>query len=168
MNINRPPHAASRGLATLLLALLSLVIVQSAFAADSPDFTGTWVLNPKKGENLGMVSAITETLVISQSPGKMTLDFSSVFMGKTTLRKVTYDLTGKAVQNEGPMGDKAATVARWSGNTLVATWTGESAIPGMSSVKTESRDLSADGNTMSVTTTRGNKPAMVMVYERRK
>ncbi len=154
--------------APVLALLLLFTGLTPALAAEPPSFAGTWVLNTKKGENLGMVSAITETVTIAQTPQKVTLDFSSVFMGKTTLRKVTYDLAGKAIENEGPMGDKAATVAKWAGNKLVATWTGESAILGTKTEKVESRELSPDGKTMSVTSTRGTKPAMVMVYERQK
>ena len=114
--------------APLLALLLGAAGLSPALAADPPNFSGTWVLNTDKGENLGMVSMIKETVTIAQTPQKMTLDFSSVFMGKTTLRKVTYDLAGKAVPNEGPMGDKADTVAKWDGNQLKVVWTGESAI----------------------------------------
>ncbi len=151
------------------LALLTLLAGPAVvLAAGPPSFAGTWTLNTKKGENLGMVSAINETVTIAQTPQKLTLDFSTVFMGKTTLRTVTYDLAGTAVQNEGPMGDKAATVAKWVDGKLVVVWTGESAILGTKTEKTESRALSVDGQTMTVTSTRGTKPAMVMVYERQK
>jgi hypothetical protein len=148
--------------------LLIVAGLAPALAADPPGFAGTWVLNTDKGENLGMVAAIKETVTIAQTPQKMTLDFSSVFMGKTTLRKVIYDLAGKPVPNEGPMGDKADTVARWAGAKLVVVWTGESAIMGSKTEKTETRALSADGKTMSVTSVRGTKPPMVMVYEKQK
>ena len=154
--------------APLFTLLLIVAGLPPALAADPPNFAGTWLLNTDKGENLGMVSAIKETVTIAQTPQKMTLDFSSVFMGKTTLRKVTYDLAGKPVQNEGPMGDKAATVAKWVGGKLVVVWTGESAILGSKTEKTETRVLSPDGKTMSVTSARGTKPPMVMVYERKK
>jgi hypothetical protein len=155
-------------LAVPLFAILLMAAgLSPALAADPPNFSGTWVLNTEKGENLGMVSMIKETVTIAQTPQKMTLDFSSVFMGKTTLRKVTYDLAGKPVPNEGPMGDKADTVAKWEGNQLKVLWTGESAL-GSKTEKTESRVLSADGKTMSVTSVRGTKPPMVMVYEKQK
>lgn len=154
--------------APLFSLLLVIGGLSPALAAEPPNFSGTWVLNTDKGENLGMVSAIKETVTIAQTPEKMTLDFSSVFMGKTTLRKVTYDLAGKAVPNEGPMGDKADTVATWDGTKLKVVWTGESAILGNKTEKTETRVLSADGKTMSVTSVRGTKPPMVMVYEKQK
>lgn len=139
-----------------------------AQAADPPSFAGSWVLNTDKGENLGMVKAVKETVKIVQTPQKMTIDHTSVFMGSTTLRQVTYDLAGKPVPNEGAMGDKADTVAKWVDGKLLATWTGESAILGNKTEKTETRALSADGNTMTVTNARPGKDPMIMVYEKQK
>ncbi|MEO7386870.1 MAG: hypothetical protein ABIX37_08045 [Gammaproteobacteria bacterium] len=151
----------------VVLALLAVLLTgPQVLAAGPPSFAGTWVLNTKKGENLGMVSAITETVVITQTPAAMTLDVSSTFMGKTTVRQVNYDLDGKPVQNESAMGDKAETTAKWSGGKLSVVWLGEGAVAGSTTEKTESRELSADGKTMTVTSARGTKPAMVMVYER--
>ncbi len=161
----RRPMMALLIAALLIVSVLTLTPIRT-LAADAPDFSGTWVLNNKKGENLGMVSAVKETVQIAQTPQQMTLDVTSSFMGKTTERKVTYDLTGAAVTNEGAMGDKAATVARWSDDELVTVWTGESAIAGTKTEKTETRALSVDGKTMSVTTVRGTKPAMVLVYDK--
>ena len=155
-------------IAAPVLALILLVAgLAPVLAADPPSFAGTWVLNTDKGENLGMVSAVKETVTIAQTPQKMTLDYVTVFMG-TTPRKNIYDLAGKPVQNEGPMGDKADTVAKWAGDKLVVVWTGESAIMGTKTEKTETRALSADGKEMSVTSVRGTKPPMVLVYEKQK
>ena len=150
-----------------LLALLFAAGLTTAPAADLPSFAGTWVLNTDKGENLGMVSAVKETVKIAQTPQQMTFDFSTVFMG-THIRRNTYDLSGKAIPNEGPMGEKADTVAKWVDGKLVVVWTGESAILGTKTEKTETRALSADGKTMTVTSVRGTKPPMVMVYEKQK
>ncbi len=159
---------AYKTLAPLIAVLAILANPGLALAADPPDFAGTWVLNTDKGENLGMVAAVKETVTIAQTPQKVTIDHTSVFMGKTTLRQVNYDLAGKPVINEGAMGDKADTVAKWAEGKLVATWTGESAILGNKTVKTETRALSADGKTMTVTNARDGKPPMVMVYEKQK
>ena len=143
-----------------------LVLSASAFAAP-PDFSGTWVLNNKKGKNLGMVAAVDETVVIRQTPTQIVMDFTSKFMLQTTKRGVSYDLTGKAVPNEGAMGDKADTVARWDGTRLVVTWSSEGAVPGTKVVKTENRVLSTDGKIMTVTNLRPNKEPMEMVYEKK-
>lgn len=152
-----------------LIPLLAVAALSGApTLAQSPaDFGGTWELNTDKGKNLGMVKAVDEIVVIKQTPEKLIADFSSTFMLKTTKRQVVYDLAGKPVPNEGPMGDKAETVAKWDGGKLVVTWTGEGAVAGTKVVKTETRTLSADGKTMSVVTERPNKDPMEMVYEKK-
>ncbi|MCE7897071.1 MAG: hypothetical protein DYH19_09920, partial [Gammaproteobacteria bacterium PRO8] len=136
-------------------------------AAGPPDFSGNWTLNTDKGQNLGMVKAVSEKVAVKQTPEKLTLDFSTTFMMKTSQRQVTYDLTGKSsVVNEGAMGDKAETLAKWDGSKLVVTWTSEGAVAGTKTVKTEIRTLSADGRTMTVRNERPGKDPMEMVYEK--
>lgn len=153
---------------TTILPLLVLLLgaVGPAIAADPPSFAGTWVLNTKKGENLGMMSAVNETSKITQTAQQLKIESSAKFMGTTSERTVTYDLAGKTVNNEGPMGTRGDTVAKWDAGKLVVTWTEPSAIPGSKVQKVETRVLSADGKSMTVTTTRGTKPPMVMVYEK--
>lgn len=155
-------------IAPALALLLLFTGLSTALAADAPSFAGTWVLNTKKGENLGMMSAVKETTKITQTPQQLKIESSAGFMGTTSERTVTYDLTGKTVNNEGPMGSRGDTVAKWDGSKLVVEWTEPSAIPGSKIQKVETRELAADGKEMRVTTTRGTKPAMVMVYERQK
>lgn len=151
----------------IVAAVAGLFLSLPAFAAGTADFSGNWELNTDKGQNLGMVKAIDETIVVTQNEEKLVIDFTSKFMMKTTKRQVSYDLTGKPVSNEGAMGDKAQTVARWADGKLVVTWTGEGAVAGSQTVKTETRWLSADGREMSVETARANKPSMVLVYDRK-
>jgi hypothetical protein len=151
------------------LALLTLLAGPAlVHAAPQPSFAGNWVLDTKRGENLGMMSSVKETVDITQTPQQLQIKSSAKFMGTTSERTVTYDLAGKPVNNEGPMGSRGDTVAKWDGGKLVVTWTEPSAIPGSKIQKVETRELSADGQTMSVTTTRGTKPPMVMVYARQK
>jgi hypothetical protein len=147
----------------LSLALGAVV----AAAQEAPvDFSGTWVLNTDEGQNLGMVAAVQETLVIRQSDATLDVDFTDVFQGNTTTRQTSYDLAGTPVTNFAAMGDESETVSRWEGDKLVTTWTSEGAIPGTQVVKIESRWLSADGNTLSVKTAREGRPAMILVYDR--
>ena len=153
---------------TIVAAVAGLLLALSAFAAGTPDFSGSWELNTDKGQNLGMVKAVDETIVVTQSADKLVVDHTSKFMLKTTKRQVSYDLKGAPVPNEGAMGDKAQTVAKWAGGKLVVTWTSEGAVAGSTTVKTETRWLSADGNEMSVETVRANKPPMVLVYDKQK
>jgi hypothetical protein len=152
---------------TILAALAGLLLSLSALAAGTPNFGGTWVLNTDKGQNLGMVKAVDETIVVRQTADKLVIDFTSKFMMKTTTRQVSYDLAGKPVPNEGAMGDKAQTVANWLDGKLVVTWTSEGAVAGSKTVKTETRSLSADGKEMSVETVRANKPPMILVYDKK-
>jgi hypothetical protein len=154
-------HLRHAGAAAALWASLSVAAV-----AGNPDFSGTWQLNTDKGENLGMVKAVNETVTIRQTASEIVMDFTSKFMLQTTKRQVRYDLAGKPVPNEGAMGDKASTTVRWADGKLVATWAAEGAIPGTQNLKTETRSLSADGKTMTVINERKGKPAMIMVYEK--
>jgi hypothetical protein len=151
----------------IVLVALALGVTGLSVAQETPDFSGNWELNTKKGENLGMVAAIQETLVVSQTAENMTIDFTDIFQGKTTTRQVSYDLSGESVGNFAAMGNPSKTVSKWDGDDLVTTWTSEGAIAGTEVVKLETRALSADGAEMTVATARGDNPAMVMVYEKR-
>jgi len=153
--------------ATVLVSILGCLILATSAIAANPDFSGSWVLNTDKGRNLGMVKAVSETATINQTPEKVVIDFATTFMLKTTDRKVVYDLAGKPVPNEGAMGDKAETVARWDNGKLVVTWTSEGAVAGSKTVKTETRTLSADGKSMTVENVRAGKDPMELVYDRK-
>ena len=64
------------------------------------------------------------------------------------------------------MEGSSQTVSKWNGETLVTTWTSESAIAGGAKVvRTERRSLSPDGKTMTVESVRGSRPALVMVLQ---
>jgi hypothetical protein len=148
-----------------LTATLGLALSLGANAA--PDFSGSWVVNNDRGENLPMGGRVKESVTITQTPEKVVMNITASFMGTTMERTVTYDLSGKPVENSGPMGGKAETVAKWEGDQLVVTWTSEGALPGSRVVKTESRSLSADGREMTVRTAQANKPDMVVIYEKK-
>ena len=145
---------------------LMLTVAGAVAAEEAPDFSGTFEFDPKKGENLGMAAAIKETIVVTQTPETMVIDFTDVFQGNTTTRQVTYDLTGGPVENFAAMGDRAITVSQWSDGQLVSTWTMEGAIAGTEVVRTETRSLSEDGQTLTVETVRDDRPPMIMVYDR--
>jgi len=149
-----------------ILAALAIAWAGIAAAQEGVDFSGTWVLNVKKGENLGMVAAIQETLVVAQSGEELKIDFTDVFQGNTTNRQVTYDLSGNPVENFAAMGDRSETVSKWVDADLVTTWTSEGAIAGTTVARTETRTLMEDDQVMTVATARGEQPATVLVYER--
>ena len=151
----------------IFLVLLALGVAGVSAAQEPADFSGNWELNVKKGENLGMVAAIKETVVISQTAEQLTIDITDVFQGKTTTRQVNYDLDGEPSANFAAMGDPSETVSKWADGTLVTTWTSEGAVAGTQVVRTETRSLSEDAGEMTVATARGDNPAMVLVYEKR-
>jgi hypothetical protein len=146
---------------SLLLCLVTVVSAQSV-----PNFSGRWVLNAAKGKNLGMMSALKDTLDISQTTKELVIHDTSSFQGRDNTRELRYDLTGKAVPNDGPMGDHNETTAKWVDGKIVATWTRDGAVAGTKSVMTETRSLSADGKTMTLESVRGESPAVVMVFEK--
>ena len=146
------------------LVIVALGAWSSAHA--ETDFSGTWVLNTSKGENLGMVAAIQETLTVEQTTEQLTVKHVAVFQGKESTREVNYDLSGGPVTNYAAMGEKSETVSAWRGDQLVTTWTSEGAIAGTTVTRTETRSLEDDGATMTVKTARADRPAMVLVYER--
>ena len=150
------------------LALISLVVIcaTSVSAQKAPDFSGRWELNTSKSQNLGMMAALHDTLIITQTPTALVIKDASTFQGQANARELRYDLTGKAVSNDGPMGDHNETVAAWMNGALVTTWTKEGAVAGTTSVMTETRSLSADGKTMSVESKRGANPPLVMVFDK--
>jgi hypothetical protein len=131
------------------------------------NFSGTWVLNTGKSRNLGMMAALENTLTISQTPTALVIKDDSSFQGQKNSRELRYDLTGRVTTNEGPMGDRSDTVAKWTGGKLVTTWTRDGAVAGTKSVMTETRSLSVDGRTMSVESVRGANPSLVMVFDKR-
>lgn len=145
----------------LFLGLMLLCLIGSAQAA--ADFSGTWVLNADKGENLGMVAAVDQTLVITQSDAQLILDYTNVFMG-THKRNVTLDLSGAQTENPAAMGDPSMTESAWDGDKLVTTWMTERML-GDPLKSTETIELAADG-TMIISTERAGKPTMILVYEK--
>ena len=151
---------------TITLMCVALGFATAISAQVVADFSGTWVLNPDKGENLGMVAAIKQTVVIAQTEEQLSLGITSVFQGNESTRTVRYDLEGQPVMNEAAMGAKSETASQWADGKLITTWTSEGAIAGSEVVRTETRTLSEDGKTMTVSTARGTSPAMVTVFEK--
>jgi len=134
------------------------------------DFRGTWVLDTDRGANLGMMKAVQETIVASQTGDQVSFDMTDVFTGVTTTRTVTYDLSGATVPNKAAMGADSQTTSRWEGNKLVTTWAAEGAIADTTSERTETRCLTNGGETLNITMTRAGNPAIEeaiwFVYEK--
>ena len=147
-------------------SLLCLMTLPYAVAADTT-FSGTWILNPAKGANLGMMAAMQLVETIKQAGDTLTISDKGSMNGQTQTNEVVYDLKGKTGTNLNPMGEKNQTVSKWVGRKLVTTWTAEGAIAGTRTVRTETRSLSADGKAMTVESVRGDSPAIIMVFDRK-
>lgn len=146
---------------TVAALLGSLALSQSA-AQGKADFTGTWKLNVEKsdpmgggpgggggGMGAGMAGAIT---TITQTGAKLTIE---VKIADQAARVANYNLDGTESVNTTQRGESKSKVA-WDGASLVIT--SESSFNGPNGAMTTTskavRTLSADGKTMTVTTTR--------------
>jgi hypothetical protein len=135
-------------------------------AAAPADFSGRWVFSPAKSRNAGMMAALQMHVTIEQTADSLTVHEQSSFQGQPSTRDVHYDLAGRTTQNGSPMGDPSETVAHWERRRLVAAWTSAGAIAGSRVVRTETRELSDDGRTMTLETVRGTNAPVVMAFER--
>lgn len=151
----------------LFLAFVCLSTL-TAFAARRPDFSGTWEFNTVKSKNIGMMAQAKLTATLQQTEDALEADTHSSFGGNERDLKTHYDLTGKAASNESPMAGPSQTVSKWDGTKLVTTWTSDNAVAGAKTVRTETRSLSADGNTMTVESVRGDNPPVVMVFDKKR
>ena len=149
--------------AVLAICLSSL----TAFSAQRPDFSGTWVFTPESSKNIGMMSAMKMTQTIQQSSSALDVMSATTFQGGDQQMKTHYDLGGKSVTNDSPMAGPSDTVTKWDGDKLVTTWTSQGAVSGTKTVRTETRSLSPDGKTMTVESVRGSSSPVVMVFEKK-
>lgn len=148
---------------------MSLMLAASlpALAADRPDFSGTWNFNPDKSQNIRMMSQMKMTQAIHQSRATLEVISYTTFQGNDQQMKTHYDLTGKPATNDSPMEGLCETRSKWDGDKIVTTWTGQGAVAGTKTVRTETRWLSPDGKTMTVESVRGSNPAVVIVFEKK-
>jgi hypothetical protein len=139
----------------------------AVFAAEQTDFSGTWDFSTEKSKNIGMMAQMKLSLTIQQSGTALDITAHSTYQGKDQDSKTHLDLTGSPATNESPMGGPNETVSKWDGDKLVTTWTGESAVAGKKTVRTETRSLSADGKVLTVESVRGPNPPVVMVFDKK-
>jgi hypothetical protein len=131
------------------------------------DFSGKWEFNPSKSRNIGMMAEMKLIATVKQILQELAITNVSSFNGREQSSEIRLDLTGKPAPNKNPMEAVAETVTKWDGKLLVTTWTSPGSIAGSTSVRTETRSVSADGRAMTVESRRGKQPAMVMVYDRK-
>ena len=150
------------------LPILAIFLVSlAAFAAGQTDFSGTWEFNSEESKNIGMMAQMKLSLAIQQSDSALDITAHSTFQEKDQESKTHLDLTGSPATNDSPMGGPNETVSKWDGGKLVTTWTGESAVAGKKTVRTETRSLSADAKVLTVESVRGSNPPVVMVFDKK-
>jgi len=141
-----------------LLALLPLMAQQ--------DLSGRWVFNGSKSQNIGMMAEMKLVATVKQTNDLLVITNATVFNGKESTSEIRLDLTGKPVPNKNPMEATAETISKWDGKKLVTSWSSPGSVAGSTSVRTETRSLSPDGKVLTVESSRGKSPSMVMVYDR--
>lgn len=138
----------------------------AALGATPTHFDGQWNFDPQQSRNVGMMAGMKIHTVIVQSQTELTVDDFSDFNGQKDTQHTVYDLTGKPVPNTPIMGGTATTRSRWEDDRLVTDWESPGSIAGTTVKRTETRYLSADGNTMYVESSRSGQDPMVMVFTR--
>jgi hypothetical protein len=149
---------------TIVPACVVIAAAMPLFAQQ--DFSGKWDFNAAKSRNIGMMAQMKLTATVTQTRQQLHITNASIFNGQQQTSETVFDLTGKPMPNKNPMEAEAETITRWDGGKLVTTWTSPGSIAGSTSVRTETRYLSPDGRTMTVESSRGKRPSMVMVYDR--
>jgi hypothetical protein len=159
-----------------VLSLAALTVLATTVGAQAkPDFSGTWKRNAEKSDPMGGgmgggggggagAAMATATTVITQTADKLTLEIK---MGEMS-RSLAYTLDGKESVNPGMRGGEMKSIAKWDGANLVIEST---AVMGERTINSkEVRSLSADGKTMTVTTTRpgqdGTERTTKAVYDK--
>ena len=148
------------------VVLFTLVAV-TAFAvgafAQTPNFSGKWVLDPAKtemggapgggppggGGARGAGGGMAGPITITQTATEMTIEQT---MGENVMKTV-YRLDGKESVNEGRGGMKSTYVSKWDGAKLLTTIKRETQQGTRES--TEVRSLAADGTMVVETTSQG-------------
>ena len=159
-----------KGLKLMRMKLFVLVVCVTgalAVAAERADFSGSWEINQGNSKNLGMMAQMKIVLAVKQSDTALDVTTTSTYQGKDQDSHAHYDLTGSPTTNESPMGGPAETVAKWTGDKLVNTWTSQSAVAGQKVVRTETWSLSSDGKVLTVESVRGSNTPVVFVYDKK-
>lgn len=82
---------------TLMAALISVIDIQTAAAADADPVVGTWKLNPGKSTFKSGPAITSQTRTYSQAGDEITLDMKTVSAdGKEISVHTTYHLDGKS------------------------------------------------------------------------
>ena len=87
-----------------LVITLGVSFTVIAQAQTPPSFAGTWVFNPARSQNVGMMASMDDTSTIVQTPAQLTITDHARMQGEESTRETRIDLTGKPAMNTGPIG----------------------------------------------------------------
>jgi hypothetical protein len=164
----------------LILWVASCVVVGSAQDKKSsgqsrPDLTGTWVRSSYKSNHRGQLENYPVTLAISHKEPEVTITRKSVIQGKEKITDEVYYTDGRGEKNEpqfqtalavsssptsgivqkGADDPQTKTKTKWESKKLVSrsSTTLEAVGHRFYIDATQKRELSADGKTLTITTT---------------
>jgi hypothetical protein len=155
-----------------LYLALALTVPAAAATAQTPDFSGTWKVNVIKsdappargGQQIDMSNLM---LTITQTAEMLTI----VQSGMGPERTASYYLDGRESTNAGMRGGEMKTTSKWDGATLVTEGTANVQTQQGATTMSwfETRSVSDDGKTMTVSTTTDSpmgKRTMKRVFEK--
>jgi hypothetical protein len=129
----------------LRIAILILASATVALAADKPDFSGNWKMDPAQSDFGGSPPPDALTRQIEQTDRQLILtdQQSSAVGNDRAVRKYTTDAKETTYQW---MGNQVKSAAHWEGNTIVIV--GKVDASGTEILVNSTLSLSADGRTL--------------------
>jgi hypothetical protein len=137
----------------LFIAFLILAITNFSLASGTPNFSGTWVLDPEKSDmgfpaGAGKMPMQKITLVITQTGTTLSVERKTANQAGTAILK----LDGTESTNKAPDGKDIKSTSAWVDSSLVTKST--MVMDEMTAQTTDVRSLSADGKVMTIQVTR--------------
>lgn len=87
MNVSRVALVLVMG---TTMASYSMTLVR---AQATTNFAGSWVFNPARSQNIGMMASMEDTVTIAQTPTRLTVTDRARMQGQDSLRDTQFDLT---------------------------------------------------------------------------
>ena len=137
----------SPALSRLAIVAAFAVAALQTLSAQSPDFTGTWVLDVAASDFGMSPPADSAVTVITRADERLVMS-SRAYAAMGTHTAVTFDLPTDGTTHEGAGADgtPVPASASWSGEALVLTVSGESNVGSMDIVS----HMTVDGDTMRI------------------
>lgn len=151
---------------TLMAALVGVIDVQMAAAADADPIVGTWKLNPGKSTFKSGPAITSQTRTYSQSGDEITLEMKSVGAdGKETSTHTTYHLDGKSYPVTGSPDYDNLIGKQLNSHTAQFTLKKGNKVIGRTT-RTVSKDGKKLTSTSHETLASGDKSENVLVFEK--